>query len=71
MILFGEDYYKYGAHIHTGTNNTSFLSMAIKLNKMGIKNNVFHLSIYNKDLINIDPHNLKDDSKELRFAIME
>ena len=71
MILFEEDYYKYGAHIHTTTNNTSFLSMAIKLNKMGIKNNLFHLSIYNKDLIKYDPHNLKDPSKELRFAIME
>lgn len=69
MVLFGGQDYEQGARIDTTTTNVSFLRMAILLNKMGVKNNKFFLSIFDKDLIGKDPHNLNDDSIELRQRI--
>jgi len=41
--------------IHWNTTNKSFLDMHYFLKMKGIKNNAFFLSIYDTDLINIDP----------------
>ena len=38
------------------TQNQSFLDMHYYLKAKGIKNNKFHLLLYDKDLANIDPH---------------
>lgn len=65
MILFEEDFYKYGACIHTRSTNLSFLKMHVLLKNMGIKNNKFFLGLTQPELMNIDPHNLTDPSQEL------
>jgi hypothetical protein len=54
---------------HTETTNKSFWKMAIRLKQMNIQNNLFHLCLYDKDLIGRDPHNLTDPSDELRGRI--
>jgi hypothetical protein len=38
---------------------------------MGIKNNKFFLALNHKELEHIDPHNLKDDSSELKMLIAD
>ena len=40
----------------TETNNLSFLQVASDLKKLGIKNNMFFLRLYDKGLQGIDPH---------------
>ena len=67
-IFFEEDFMKQGAYLHP-TKNVSFLKMRYRLEEMGIKNKRFFLSIYDKDLIGHDPHNLTDNSLELRQRI--
>jgi hypothetical protein len=71
MILFQEDIYNQRAYIHADTTNLSFIKTSIILKRLGVENNKFPLVIYNKDLIKHDPHNLKDNSTELRLAIAE
>ncbi len=65
MILFDEDFTRYGAIIHTKSTNLSFLKMHVLLKNMGIKNNKFFLSLTQPELMNIDPHNLVDPSPEI------
>lgn len=69
MILFERDFEDQGMFIHTRSTNTSFLRMHALLKAMGIKNNMFFLALSQKELMNIDPHNLKDPSKELAARI--
>ena len=69
MILFKEDIQRDGVYIDTMTKNVSFLRMAILLNKYGVNNNTFMLSLYDRDLLGIDPHNLTDPSVELTQRI--
>ena len=38
------------------TSNVSFLQVAADLKKLGIKNNMFFLRLYDKGLQGIDPH---------------
>jgi hypothetical protein len=47
------------------TTNKSFLKAASTLKKMGVKNNKFMLSLYDKSLIGVDPFsdNLTDKQK--------
>ena len=40
----------------TETTNLSFLQVASDLKKLGIKNNMFFLRLYDKGLQGIDPH---------------
>lgn len=69
MVLFESDFAEQGAIADTSTKNLSFLKMALVLNQMGIHNNLFMLSLHDKDLKGIDPHNLHDDSLELKQRI--
>jgi len=69
MILFEQDFSEQGAIANTATKNLSFVKMALLLNQMGVKNNLFHLALYDRDLKNVDPHDLKDDSLELKERI--
>jgi len=70
MFLFYQDYAHLGSdHIHIHTRNRSFLRMAAILKQMGIKNNRFFLMLIDKDLQHVDPHNLPNDSKELKMKI--
>ena len=43
--------------------------MHMVLRKMGVKNNKFFLVLLDTELAGIDPHNLKDDSVELKLRI--
>jgi hypothetical protein len=67
-ILFEKDWRnaagKLRAIPHYNTKNVSFLRMAQLLKKMGIKNYAFHLCLYDKDLLNVDPHSLTEDTPE-------
>lgn len=69
MILFSEDWELQRAVVHKSTKNPHFLRMAVLLNKMGIKNNLFFLALHQPDLAEYDPHDLKDNSVELRQRI--
>lgn len=69
MILFYKDFFAENAFIDTDTKNKSFLKQALVLNRLGVKNNKFMLAILDRDLIGYDPHNLKDNSVELRQRI--
>ena len=69
MILFEKDFEGQGAMVDLNTNNTSFLKMSLLLNEMGIHNNLFFLSLFDRELKGIDPHNLKDSSLELKERI--
>lgn len=69
MILYENDYYTQRAYVHINTKNISALRIAKLLKEMGIKNNKFVLAITQKELFDIDPHNLKDNSRELKEKI--
>lgn len=69
MILFSKDYAEQGATVDTSTRNLSFVKMSLVLNQMNIHNNLFMLSLFDKDLKGRDPHNLNDDSEELRLRV--
>lgn len=69
MVLFADDFASQNAIADTTTSNLSFLKMALILNELGIQNNLFHLALYDRDLKGIDPHNLKDESLELKERI--
>ena len=71
MILFKKDYAHLDeTHIHLQTKNRSFVRMHAVLKRMGIKNNLFHLILLDPDLADIDPHNLVDNSEELKLKIV-
>lgn len=69
MVLFEKDFQEQGAYVDLSCPNDSFLKMALVLNGLGVKNNLFHLSVFDRDLKGVDPHNLKDDSLELKQRI--
>lgn len=70
--LFLRDYAHLSVdHVDYNANNHSFLKMYRILKRMGVQNNKFHLLIYDKGLIGIDPHNLPDDSMELKLRIIQ
>lgn len=69
MILYDNDIYDQNAYIDITTNNISFIRMSKILQMLGIKNNRFFLSLYDKDLRGRDPHNLRDNSLELRLRV--
>ena len=69
MILFSKDYAEQGAIVDTSTRNLSFVKMSLVLNQMNIHNNLFMLSLFDKELKGRDPHNLNDDSEELRLRV--
>ena len=70
MIYFEEDWAKYpGAVIHDTTKNISFLRTSQILGKMGVKNNKFMLALSQPHLARYDPHNLTDNSLELKLDI--
>lgn len=69
MVLFEEDFIREHAIIDTECSNLSFIKLAILLNKMNVRNNVFFLALHDRDLVGIDPHDLHDDSIELKQRI--
>lgn len=69
MILYQDDWYTQSAIPHTTTKNESFIKMHRILKNMGIDNNAFFMALHDKELENIDPHTLKDPSKELATRI--
>lgn len=54
----------------TNTTNRSFYYMAGVLKSIGIENNKFHLTLYDKRLLNVDPFD-PDLSEELQEAVMQ
>ena len=56
MILFQEDWAKYpDAIVDYNTTNKSAVVLATKLRQMGVKNNVFFLSLMDQSLSGVDP----------------
>lgn len=75
-ILFLSDWYDENKHpralVHSSTKNRSFRRMAAVLRKMEIKNNLFHLCLYDPKLLDVDPHMLNaetDPTGELRMRV--
>lgn len=65
MIFFKKDIVEQRAYIDKTTKNKSFIRFAMLLKDLGVSNNKFHLVIYDKGLIGVDPHspNLTLDQK--------
>lgn len=66
MILFKKDWANFpNAIADTNTTNQSFIRMAILYEKMGIKNNLFHLSLLQPSLQGVNPFSpdLDDETK--------
>lgn len=60
------------AIVQTNTRNTSFIRMYMRLDKMGIKNNLFHLSLLDPKLLNVHPETLNDENdptRDLRLRV--
>lgn len=55
MILFYDDWAKYGAFPNVETTNQSFLRLAAVYKEMGIRNYSFILALHDKDLVGVDP----------------
>jgi hypothetical protein len=70
MILYKEDFAKENAYVHTTTTNLSFIRMYQVYKQLGIVNNKFHLALLDRDLMNINVHDLKDNSLELKMRII-
>lgn len=65
-VYFIDDWRKYpNAVVHRTTKNTSFLKLAEKYKKMGIKNYYFHLVLLQPELAEVDPfdESLSDEVK--------
>jgi hypothetical protein len=69
VILFQNDWATENANIHYDTNNKSFIRAAMVLKRLGIQNYQWPLALYQSELAKYDPHNLKDNSEELRLKI--
>lgn len=57
--------------IHTTTKNLSFVKMYRHLKKIGVENNKFFLKLYDKDLLNVDPHNKRLTSDQKKKVAVE
>lgn len=71
MLLYGNDWCKFltQPHVHYETKNASFLELVKKLHDMGVKNCLFPLTLFNRQLINVNPHD-PNLSQELKEAVM-
>ena len=74
MILFKEDWRddngSLNAIVHRQTKNKTFLRLAVLYSRMKLKNNLFHLALTQPELAKYDPHNLMDDSRDLKLKIV-
>lgn len=64
MILFQKDWKELGAAPDYDTRNQSFLNIAMMFEAMGVKNCVFPLALYDKDLVGVNP---KDPDLDAHF----
>jgi len=72
MILFAKDWGRYPtAILHLSTTNTSFVTYAAKLKKMGIKNHAFPLALINPLIKDLDPYDEASLSNEQKSMIIE
>ena len=70
-ILFQRDFHQYpDAIVDLKTTNQSFLRLAEIYRRMGVKNNVFHLTLLQPELQGIDPHDPDlDEETKVRIGI--
>ena len=57
--------------IHTTTKNISFVKLFKHLKEQGVSNNKFFLRLYDKSLMNVDPHNKRITREEKARVITE
>lgn len=76
-VLYYKDWFdengKAKAYVHVESKNMSFKHISKTLRDMGIKNNKFHLCLYDYGLKDIDPHALNDitdPTRQLRERVM-
>lgn len=69
MILFEKDFREQNAYIHENTRNDTFIRTSMLLQKLGVRNFMFPLALYQKDLMGIDPHNPKHITTEVAEKI--
>lgn len=71
MIFYKDDWQYYpNAIADVDTKNTSYVRYAALLENMGIKNNLFHLSLLDKDLVGVDPHD-PDLDEQMKIKIVK
>lgn len=71
MILFKEDISNQHVYIDYTTQNKSFVKLSEIYRRMGVENNTFMLSLYNRDLIGVDPYNPNISAKEAAMVAHE
>lgn len=72
MIRYLEDWqYFPTAMVHTSTRNRSFVDLAAKYRKMGVKNYYFMLALLQPELENVDPHDPNLDFETKTKIAME
>ena len=58
LVLFKDDIYQFpDATWHIETKNVSFIKYAVMLEKMGIRNSAFCLTLLDRRLVEVDPFN--------------
>lgn len=70
-VLYRNDYVGRPVYIHYDSKNTSFLRMSMVLKKMGITNNLFHLTLLQPELKNIDPFDPNLTAEQITKIIVE
>lgn len=70
-LKMGTDEYGIPFYYDTTTSNTSFLQTASDLHKLGIKNNMFFLKIYNRDLVGKNPYDPNLSVGMMKAMLME
>jgi len=71
MIHFLEDTENKTIYYNFRTTNKSFVKMHLILKKMGVENNKFFLSLYNKDLVGVDIHDPKISNETAAAVAVE
>ena len=64
LVLFKDDIYQFpDATWHIETKNTSFIKYAVMLEKMGIRNSAFCLTLLDRRLVDVDPFNPRNQDE--------
>ncbi len=72
MILFLDDWQRFPqAVVHTETKNKSFLRYSMLLRDMQVKNYLFPLQLFNKELANVDPYDPKLSTEQMLMVAQE
>lgn len=71
-LLFAQDWLRpenAHVHVHNETKNVSFIRYASLLKEMGVENHKWPLQLHNTELIDVDPHDIANLTREQMLMI--